>query len=119
MTGTAENSVRICGSEKSRIHDVTLDRVSVTLDRTTKFPGALFDNRPTTAMPAIEPHDTPGFSIEQADNVTLRNCKVSWGANVPNYFSYAVEAKGDTALKIEGLTGTPAHPSLGKAVSIS
>jgi len=119
VTGTAENSVRICGSEKSRIHDVTLDRVSVTLDRTTKFPGALFDNRPTTAMPAIEPHDTPGFSIEQADNVTLRNCKVSWGANVPSYFSYAVEAKGDTALKIEGLTGTPAHPSLGKAVSIS
>jgi len=119
VTGIAENSVRICGSERSRIHDVTLDRVSITLDRTTKFPGALFDNRPTTAMPAIEPHDTPGFSIEQADNVTLRNCKVSWGANPPDSFTYAVEASDTTGLKIKGMKGKAARPSLGKAVSIS
>jgi hypothetical protein len=119
VTGTAENSVRICGSAQSRVHDVTLDRVSVTLDRTTQFKGGLFDNRPTTAMPAIEPHDTPGFSIVDADNVTLRDCKVVWGANVPEYFSYAVEAKDAPGLKIEGLKGGPAHASLGKGVSIS
>jgi hypothetical protein len=101
------------------VHDVTLDRVSVTLDRTTQFKGGLFDNRPTTAMPAIEPHDTPGFSIVDADNVTLRDCKVVWGANVPEYFSYAVEAKDAPGLKIEGLKGGPAHASLGKGVSIS
>jgi hypothetical protein len=119
VTGTAENSVRVCGSALSRIHDVTLDRVAVTLARTTKFPGGLFDNRPTTAIPAIQPHDTPGFSIEHADNVTLRNCKVAWGANLPDAFSYAVEAIDTTGLKIEGLTGTAAHTSLRKAVSIS
>jgi hypothetical protein len=119
VTGHAENSVRICGSTQSRVHDITLDRVSVTLDRTTQYKGALFDNRPTTAMPGIEPHDTPGFSIEHADNITLRNCKVAWGANPPDSFTYAVEAKDTTNLKLEGLTGGPAHPSLGKAVSIS
>ena len=96
-----------------------LDRVSVTLDRTTQFKGALFDNRPTTAQAGIEQHDTPGFSIEHADNVMLRNCKVAWGSNAPDSFSYAVEAKDATGLKIEGLTGGPAHESLGKAVSIS
>jgi hypothetical protein len=119
VTGTAENSVRVCGSAQSRVHDVTLDRVSVTLARTTQFKGGLFDNRPTTAITAIEPHDTPGFSIEHADNVTLRNCSVAWGANPPDAFSYAVEAVDTTGLKIEGLTGGPARPSLGKAVSIS
>jgi polygalacturonase len=119
VTGHAENSVRICGSEKSRVHDVTLDHVSVRLDRTTQYKGALYDNRPTTAMTAIEPHDTPGFSIEHADNVTLRDCSVAWGANVPESFSYAVEAKETTGLKIEGLKGEAAHASLGKAVSIS
>lgn len=119
ITGTAENSVRVCGSAASRVHDITLDRVAVTLARTTQFKGNLFDNRPTTAIPAIEPHDTPGFSIEQADNVTLRNCSVAWGANPPEAFSYAVEAVDTTGLKIEGLTGGPAHASLGKAVSIS
>jgi len=119
VTGHAENSVRICGSAQSRIHDVTLDRVSVTLDRTTQYKGGLYDNRPTTAMTAIEPHDTPGFSVEHADNVTLRNCKVAWGSNVPEAYSYAVEAKDTTGLKIEGLTGGPARASIGKAVSIS
>jgi hypothetical protein len=119
VTGHAENSVRVCGSAQSRIHGVTFDRVAVTLGRTTQFPGALFDNRPTTAQAAIEPHDTPGFSVEHADNVTLRNCAIAWGANPPDSFSYAVEAKHTTGLKVEGLTGGPAHTSLGKAVSIS
>jgi hypothetical protein len=119
VTGHAENSVRVCGSALSRVHDVTFDRVSVTLDRTTQFKGALYDNRPTTAIPAIEPHDTPGFSIEHADNAMLHNCTVAWGPNSPVDFSFAVEAKDTTGLKIEGLVGGPAHPSLGKAVSIS
>ena len=119
VTGHAENSVRVCGSELSRVHDVILDRVAVTLARTTKFPGGLFDNRPTVPANGIVPHDTPGYSIEHANNVILRNCKVSWGANPPDAFSYAVEAVDTTGLKIQGLTGGPAHPSLAKAVSIS
>jgi polygalacturonase len=143
---TAENSIRVCGSANAsaapRIHDVTLDRVAITLARTTGFKGGLFDNRPTTvaepgsisnsmagtiSLTKIDPdapsgiilHDTPGFSIEHADNITLRNCTVTWGANPPDAFSYAVEAVDTTGLKIEGLTGTAAHPALGKAVSIS
>jgi hypothetical protein len=119
VTGQAENSVRVCGSAQSRVHDVSFDRVSVALDRTTPFKGGLYDNRPTTAMTAIEPHDTPGFSIEHADNVLLRDCAVVWGPNAPEYFSYAVEAMDTTAVLVEGLTGGPAHTSVGKAVSIS
>ena len=119
VTGHAENSARVCGSQQSRVHDVTLDRVAVTLTRTTTFPGALFDNRPTVPANGIQPHDTPGFSIEHADKVTLRNCKVAWGVNPPDAFSYAVEAVDTTGLNIQGLIGGPAHPSLGKAVSIS
>jgi hypothetical protein len=119
VTGTAENSVRICGSAASRVHDVVLDRVAVTLERTTQYKGGLFDNRPTTAMTAIEPHDTPGFSIEHADNVTLKDCSVMWGKNLPDSFSFAVEAVDAPGLKIEGLKGGAARKELGKAVSIA
>ena len=124
VSGQAENSIRVRGfrqpgGEASSVSNITFDRVSVKLERTTQFKGALFDNRPTTAQPAIEPHDTPGFSIDSADSVTLRNCSVTWGPNPPPGFSYAVEAKDSPSLKIEGLKGGPAHPSLGKAVSIS
>jgi hypothetical protein len=119
VTGHAENSVRVCGSAQSRVHDVTLDRVSVTLDRTTKYKGALYDNRPTTAITAIELHDTPAFSIEHADNVTLRDCKAAWGAHRPDYFTYALDARDTTGLKVERFVGRPAHGKFKKAVSIS
>jgi len=122
VTGTAENSVRVLGTRASgaasNIRNVTFDRVGVTLARSTQFEGGLFDNRPTKAIDAIEPHDTPGFSIEHADDVTLRDCKVAWGAPAPDAFTYAVEADDAPGLKIEGLTGAPARASLGKAVSI-
>lgn len=116
IAGRAENSVRICGSAQSRIHDVLLDRVSVTLERRTHYPGALFDNRPTTAQQALEPHDTPGFAIEHADNITLRDCTVKWGAQLPETFTYAVETSDATGVKVERLNGGPARKELGKAV---
>jgi polygalacturonase len=124
VTGNAENSVRVRGFREtagaaSNVHDITFDHVSVTLDRTTQYKGNLFDNRPTTAIDAIETHDTPGFSIEHADDVTLRDCKVAWGPHTPEYFSYAVEARDSKGLKVEGLAGGPARPSFGKAVSIT
>lgn len=131
VTGHAENSVRVCGfraagagstsssGAPSSIRDISFNNVSVTLARTTQYKGGLFDNRPTTALPSIEPHDTPGFSIEHADNVSLHDCTVAWGPNPPDYFSYAVEAHDAPNLKIEDLHGGPAHIALGKAVSQS
>ena len=124
VTGHAENSVRVRGFRQpgtkppvcAILHSITC-RSRSAHDRSTKA-GCLTTARPQI-FPAIEPHDTPGFSIESADNVTLRDCSVAWGPNPPEYFSYAVEAKDTTALKIEGLTGGSAHKSLGKAVSIS
>ena len=67
----------------------------------------------------IVAHTTPGFSVEHADRVTLRDCAVTWPPDPPEFFTYAVEAKDTTGLKIEGLKGKAAHASLGKAVSIS
>ena len=49
------------------------------LDRWTKYPGGVFDNRPTKVLEPIETHDTPAISIRHADGVTLKNCSVSWG----------------------------------------
>jgi hypothetical protein len=114
----AENSVRICGSAESRIHDVTLRHVDVTLNKTTTYPGGLFDNRPTTAVEALPQHSTPGFSIEHADDVTLDDCMVRWGPTPPLSAGYAVEAIDTKHLKIEHLRGASARPELGEAVSI-
>lgn len=117
VTGRAENSVRVHGSEAGRVHDVVLDRVDVTLDRWTQYKGGLYDNRPTTTMAGIEPHETAGFSIENADNVTLRDCKLKWGANRPEYFGQAVQTKNVTGLKVERFAGEDARPGGAKGAT--
>jgi hypothetical protein len=110
VSGRAENSVRIQGARESRIRGVTLENVAVTLDRWTGYPGGLFDNRPTTAYPGIEPHGNPGFSIRYADNVVLKHSSVKWGDKRPDYFTHALEAEAVTGLELTGFAGEAAHP---------
>jgi hypothetical protein len=110
VSGRAENSVRVQGAKESRIRGVTLENVAVTLDRWTEYPGGLFDNRPTTAYPGIEPHGNPGFSIRYADNVVLKHCSVKWGDKRPDYFTHALEAEAVTGLELTGFAGEAAHP---------
>jgi hypothetical protein len=110
VTGVAENSVRVWGSPGSRAHDIVLDHVDVTLDRSTKYRGGVYDNRPTTAIAGIEPHETVGFSIQDADDVTLKDCKLKWGANRPEYFGEAIQSKNVTGLKVARFEGDAANP---------
>jgi hypothetical protein len=110
VTGRAENSTRIEGSPQARAHHITLKDVSMTLGRWTRYPGGIYDNRPTSAVTALEPHDTPGFHIRHADQVTLANCRLKWRGPSPAEFSHAVEAVDVTGLKMTQFAGVAAHP---------
>ena len=116
VKGIAENSLRICGTKESRIKDITLDNVHITLNKNTKYQGGLFDNRPTKAYTGIEQHDNPGIYISFADNVNLNNCGVNWGKNLPDYYTYALETNNVTGVKLKKFTGKAAHPDKYKAV---
>jgi hypothetical protein len=109
VTGRAENSVRVWGSPESKAHDITLDRVDVTFDRWTKYKGEVYDNRPTTAVAALPAHAAVGFSIQDADNVTLRNCGLHWGPNWPAATCTTVQQERVTGLKVEGFQGDPSR----------
>ena len=108
VTARAENSVRVWGNSESRPHDIVFDRVELTLDRWTQYPGGVYDNRPTSAMAAIEPHKTVGFSLQDADQVTLGDCRLRWGTNTPQYFGQAVQATDCTGVKLERFDGEAA-----------
>ena len=118
VTGHAENSVRINGTTNSHIQNVRLENVRVKLDRWTKYTGGLFDNRPTRVLDPIETHDTPGFSIRCADGVNLNDCSISWGRNLPDCFSDALEAESVTGLRLTGFKGSAAHPDRDAAIFI-
>jgi polygalacturonase len=117
VTGHAENSVRVRGCEASRPHDIVLDHVDLTLDRWTRYKGGVYDNRPTKVLEGIEPHETVGFSIQDAYNVTLRDCRLRWGANRPEYFGEAVQTTNVTGMKVEGFSGENARPGQAKGES--
>ncbi len=118
VTGRAENSIRVNGTKESRIHDVRFENVSVTFDRWTKYPGGLFDNRPTKLYEPLERHGNPGFSLRDTDNIILKGCAVHWGRNRPDYFTFALEAEGVTGLRLTGFQGNAAHPDRDAAILI-
>jgi hypothetical protein len=112
VTGYAENSVRINGCPASRIRDVQLENVKVVIDRWTKYPGGMWDNRPTSAVPEFEEKGTPGFSVRYADNVSFRKCELKWGTNCPDYFSHALVAESVSKLDHSGLRGNAVRADL-------
>jgi len=111
VRGRAENSIRIDGHAFGHVSDVTLDRVDVTFDRWTRYPGGVFDNRPTTVAEPIEKHSTPGISIRRAERVTLNDCTVRWGSDRPGNYSYALHAEAASGLIQTGFKGTAANPT--------
>jgi hypothetical protein len=112
IRGHSENSVRIDGSPDSRPRRIELRDVHVTLTKWTSFPGGVYDNRPTEALPALQPHDCPGFHLSAADEVTVRDCSVTWGPRPPRYYAHALRAEDVTGLRLERFAGSAAHPDM-------
>jgi hypothetical protein len=77
----------------------------------------LYDRRPCD-VPGLIERRSAGFYFNQADDVTLRNCKVVWGRNRPDYFGHAAEAHDVTDLAIDNLKGTAAHPERDNPIHI-
>jgi hypothetical protein len=118
ITARAENSARICGCPESPIADVTLDNVTLTMDRWTQYPGGVWDNRPGGADNGIERHSTPGFGIRHARNVGLNRCSVVWGSKPGETFSSALDAEHVTGLALRRFSGTAAHPNRDSDISV-
>ena len=103
--------MRICGTPASRIDSVQLKNVTVKLDRWTKYPGGVYDNRPTKVLEPIEKHATDGISLRCADNVVLDHCTITGSASRALGYGESVRGEDVSALAITGFSGeSPAHP---------
>lgn len=113
VCGRAENSVRINGSAQSRIENVRLENVRIRFGRWTKYPGGVYDNRPTKVLTPIEQHETDGFNLRFADGVTLENCSAVWSGNWSGSDQPAIQAENVSGLKIGRFSGnSTSHPIL-------
>jgi hypothetical protein len=118
----SENSVFVYGWTPDRIENLVFDNVTVEIDKWTEFPGGRFDLRPYPGEDCKEnilvDHPTSGFFIKNATDVTVRNCRVTWGGNRQEYFRHALESEGVAGLKLENFTGESAWPDRYDAISI-
>jgi polygalacturonase len=105
VSGVAENSLRINGTADSRITGVRLKHVSVKLARWTKYPGGVYDNRPTKVLLPLEPHGVDGFNLRHAGDVSLKDCTVRWGDFPAGAAGGAIVAEDVTGLNLYGFTG--------------
>lgn len=109
ITCTSENGVYVSGESPEKISNIIFDGVDLRVNKTSAIPGGIYDRRPANVEGFVKGR-TSGFYFDQAKNVTLRNCSVSWGTNRPSYYAYALESHGVGSLKVLNLEGSSAFP---------
>ncbi len=118
----SENGVFIAGSPDSPIEDLLLDDVRVAINKSTRWPGGRHDRRPCDAIgcafrdprqdPGLTDHPTAGVYAEHARHLTLRDVRVDWGENCPDYYRHALHVRYADSLALFNFQGDSAHPGL-------
>jgi hypothetical protein len=114
----SENGVYVGAERAGAIEGICLDNVSLHLDRWTDYPGGYVDWRPCAAKPAKRDTPTSGFHFASASNVTVRDCSVSWGDDLPEYYRHAIYGRNAPGLRIENFRGKAAFPRDHEAVCL-
>lgn len=105
----SENGIYIGGETTDKVTDITFDNVDVLINKTTAITGGVYDRRPSQVEGLLKGR-TSAFYLDQAGNITIRNCSVNWGDSKPDYFSHILESHSVLNLKITNLDGKAAFP---------
>jgi polygalacturonase len=105
----AEAGVFIQGSPECRPEDIVLDDVTLDIAKTTEWPSRV-DLRPPEQLGIQESGVViAGVHLQDASQVTLRDCTVRWGPNPPASYGPALWTERVTGLKVDNFQGSDAH----------
>lgn len=105
----SENGIYVSAETPDKVSNIYFDQIDVLLNKTTTYPGGLYDRRPT-ALEGFIKGRTSAFYLDNVANITVRNSSVRWGSNRPAYYAHALESHAVTGLTIQNLTGESAFP---------
>jgi len=121
----SENGILVYGWRPGLIQNLTFENVDLTVDRWSKWPGGELDLRPTPQDGAdyhkgVVKHPLSAFLIREAEDVILRNCRVTFtdAARATGEFHHAVGHDRAPGLHIEGLIGEAALPDLAAVAAV-
>lgn len=110
MVCKGENGIYLRGWPASRLQNITLDDIDLTLEKTSPIQGGYYDLRPGDVAGAVLPHTIAGIFCEQAMDLTLRGINLHWQGAIPEYYGPALEAHDVDGLAVQNFVGTSAHP---------
>ena len=88
----SENGVYVSAESKDKIDNVVFDNVDVHINKTTAFPGGVYDRRPADVEGFVK-GKTAGFYFDTAGGITVRNSSVTWGPDKPAYYGDSLYQK--------------------------
>jgi polygalacturonase len=117
ITANSETGILISGTDRSIIKDIFLSDIKLKIKRG-KYSdsyGGNFDLRPAWPLnSALFSHDIPGLYAGYVENLIISNFELSWGEDLPSYFTEAINIDNFKNVKLENITVNPAHISTGK-----
>jgi len=111
-----ENGVFV-GGEKGKINNIRFQNIDITIQKVTQYPGGLYDLRPSDTVGILEA-ETAGFYFDEAEQISVKACRVNWGKNNPDYFGSALFASNVDGIEISDFQGKSAFPEEKKAIQL-
>lgn len=104
----SENGVYISGESPEKIQQVVFDGVDIRINKTTDFPGGIYDRRPADVEGFVR-GSTSGFYFDKATGITVRQSSVTWGDRIQPYFNHVLESYRVLSLTVSSLSGKAAQ----------
>ena len=82
---TSENGIFVGAACPSKISNIRFQGIELTINKTTGYKGGLYDCRPCEGTDMIF-DNTAGFYLYQASNISIKDCRLTWGDNRTSYY---------------------------------
>lgn len=113
INAIGEQGILVFGQKESPMENIQFNNVQLRMrkGKETMTYGGNFDLRPATpkAMQIFE-HDIPGIYAQHVNKLDVRDFNLSWGPDLPSFFTHGIHCKEVTDLLIKGFTGS-ANPN--------
>jgi polygalacturonase len=120
ISATSEHGILIYGHPDAHIEDIRLNNVQLRLKKgkETMGYGGNFDLRPAASPDKlIFEHDIPGIYAQYVDGLTIQDFSLTWGNDLPGFFTDGIECVDVKDLAIENFIGI-ANPNSPKSQKI-
>jgi polygalacturonase len=109
INAIGEQGILVFGQKESPMENIRFNNVQLRMrkGKETMGYGGNFDLRPATpkAMQIFE-HDIPGIYAGHVNGLTIRDFQLSWGNDLPSFFTHGIECEHVTDLLIDNFVGT-------------